>query len=132
MIQNVEWVVLDDLKMNLIAALIVLILAASFTKTVDLPFALAQVDKKVETGSGKVRSTKVLVFREKGKLMLRIGDIGAPINKAETILQKVNPSLPALIAAQKDSGLSYEQLVNVLAVLKSKGVRNVSLIVENR
>ena len=81
--QNVEWVVLDDLKMNLIAALIVLILAASFTKTVHLPFALAQVDKKVETGNGKIRSTKVLVYRKDGQLMLRIGDIGAPVNKAE-------------------------------------------------
>ena len=118
--------------MNLIAALIVLILAASFTKTLDLPFALAQVDKKVETGSGKIRSTKILVSREKGKLMLWVGDLGGPVHKAETLLQKVNPSLPVLIAVQKDSGLSYEQLINLLAILKSKGVRNVSLIVENR
>jgi biopolymer transport protein ExbD len=129
--QNVEWVVLDDLNMNLIAALIVLILAASFTKTVDLPFALTQVEKKVETGTGKIRSTKVLVFRKNSKLMLRIGDAGVHVEKAETLLQKVNPSLPVLIAAEKDSGLSYEQLVNILAILKSKGVQNVSLIVES-
>jgi biopolymer transport protein ExbD len=129
--QNVEWVVLDDLKMNLIAALIVLILAASFTRTVDLPFALTQVEKKVETGTGKIRSTKVLVFRKNSKLMLRIGDAGVHVEKAETLLQKVNPSLPVLIAAEKDSGLSYEQLVNILAILKSKGVQNVSLIVES-
>jgi biopolymer transport protein ExbD len=129
--QNVEWVVLDDLKMNLIAALIVLILAASFTKTMDLPFALAQVDKKVATGSGKIRTTKVLVFRKDGRLLLRIGDIGAPVTRAETVLKKVNPALPVLIAAERGSGLSYEQLLNMLAILKSEGVRNVSLIVES-
>ena len=129
---DVEWIVLDDLKLNLVAALIVLILAASFTKTIDLPFALEQVDKKVETGSGKIRSTKILVFRKKSKLMLRIGDIGAPISKAETVIKKINPALPVIIAAEKGSGLSYEQIVNVLAILKSKGIRNVSLIVEMR
>jgi biopolymer transport protein ExbD len=129
--QNVEWVVLDDLKMNLIAALIVLILAASFTKTVDLPFALAKVDKKLETGSGKIRSTKVLVSRKDRKLILRIGDVGAQVSQAETVLRTINPSMPVLIAAERGSGLSYEQLVNVLAILKSRGVRNVSLIVEN-
>jgi hypothetical protein len=37
---NIDWIVLDDIKMNLVAALIVLVLTGSFNKIIDLPFSI--------------------------------------------------------------------------------------------
>ena len=39
----VERIVLDDIKMNLVAAMITLVLAASFSGHIDLPFKLSEV-----------------------------------------------------------------------------------------
>lgn len=127
--RGVEWIVLDDMKMNLIAALIVLILAANFTKAIELPFKLTEVEK-TQAGSGtvNVRASKILINRENNELMITLAEHKYPLNKAKTCLSKLNPVLPVILAVEQESGLSYNQLIKILAILKAKGVRNVSLL----
>jgi biopolymer transport protein ExbD len=129
--RSIELIILDDMKMNLIAALIVLVLGASFTNAIELPFKLAEVEKSHNgSGAGKFRSTKILLFKQEGSLVISMADEQLPVEKAETLLRKLNPGMPVTVAVEKGSGLSYDELVRILAVLKSKGVRDVSLLAE--
>ena len=61
--RDVTWIVLDDLKTNLIAALIVLVLAASFTKAIELPLKLSEVEKQTEGGEITIKATGILVLK---------------------------------------------------------------------
>jgi biopolymer transport protein ExbD len=126
--KTVEWIVLDDIKLNLIGALIVLILAASFTDAIDLPFRLTKIPDQVESGASKVRSTKVLIFRRGDALVIGIGGQVIPLEESEALLKKINPSLPVRLAVQDNAGLSYDQLVRILGSLKRVGVRDVSIM----
>ena len=128
MVKSVEWIVLDDIKLNLIGALIVLILAASFTDAIDLPFRLTKIPDQMESGASKVRSTKILVFRRGDVLVIGIGEQVIPLEESEALLKKVNPSLPVKLSVQDNSELSYDQLVRILASLKHIGVRDVSIM----
>ena len=126
-----EWIVLDDLKLNLIAALIVLILAANFSGVIELPFQLPKVEKpKSDSGTSRIRATKILVFREGGRLMMGMAGDKFPIEEAVDRFRKLNPALPVIIIGEKDSGFEYDQLVGILAKLRDNGVRNASLMAE--
>jgi biopolymer transport protein ExbD len=127
-VRTVEWIVLDDIKLNLIGALIVLILAASFTNAIDLPFRLTKIPDQVDSGASKVRSTKILIFRRGDTLAVGIGEQIVPLEESEALLKKINPSLPVKLAVQDNSGFSYDQLVGILASLKRIGIRNVSIM----
>ena len=129
--RGIVWIVLDDIKMNLVAALIVLVLAASFTRVVELPFRLTGVERSLSgSGAGKVRSTKILVYKKAGELVLRMGEKEARFGEAGGFLKEINPALPVVLAVERESGLRYDQLVKILAVLKANGVSNVSLLAE--
>lgn len=128
--RRIEWIVLDDLKMNLIAALIVLVLAASFVKGIELPFSLTRLEKQIETVAGRVRSVKILVFRQGRSLKLKIGADSTDIHESDKLIDSINPSLPVIVAVQENSGMTYDQLLKILTALKARGVSNVSLVAQ--
>ena len=129
--QNVEWIVLDDMKMNLIAALIVLIFGANFNPAIELPFKLADVNKtQAEHGVAKVKSTKIHIFTKDNNLTIGMYGSEFPLEDSNSLLQRINPALPVILLVEKKSGLQYSQLVKLLAILKSNGVRNVSLMAQ--
>jgi len=129
--RNIEWIVLDDMKMNLIAALIVLIFGANFNPSIDLPFKLVDVKKgQTDHGVAKVKSTKILIFIKNNNLTISMAGNEFPLEKAHSRLQTINPDLPVILLVEKKSGLQYSQLVKLLAILKAKGVKNVSLMAQ--
>lgn len=130
--RNIDWIVLDDIKMNLVAALIILIFAASFNKTIDLPFELTETKTKTGAGEAQIKSTKILISKKTGRLTVSISGKVFSLEKVKKGIEEIDPVLPVLIAVEKSSGLSYEDLLEILARLKARGIKNVSLLANGK
>ena len=129
--RNIDWIVLDDIKMNLVAALIVLVLTGSFNKIIDLPFNVDRARGQTENGSKALAATKILISNNDGQLMVEIGKSSFPLADIENGLDNINPALPAVIAVKMNSGLTYKDFLSILSALKQKGIENVSLLADN-
>ena len=128
---RIEQIVMNDLLLNLIGSLMALILAASFIGIIELPFELPKVEEqKAESGVSRIRATKILVFKEGGKLMAGLAGDKFPIEEVEDRLGKLNPALPVYIIAETNSGFEYDQLVRLLTKLRDKGIRNAALMAQ--
>jgi len=119
------------MKMNLIAALIALILAANFTSIIELPFRLTEVRKMDGTKDTSVRNEKMMIFRKGENLAIRINDKEFTLANIEDMRGELNPHLHLIISAQRESGLKYDDLMRILAVVRGEGVNLVSCLVEN-
>lgn len=126
--RNLEWIILDDLKMNLIAALITLLFAASFNKTIQLPFKLQETEVNEKSGDTEVNHQTIHIAKEQGKTIIRYKQKTATLEEAETILKEINPNHPIKIASQKKSGVTVDQLITIIASLRKKGAQNVSIL----
>ena len=84
--RNIDWIVLDDIKMNLVAALIILIFAASFEKTINLPFKLAETKTQASTGAAKIRSTNILISKKVSMFLLQFIPGNHTIRMRENII----------------------------------------------
>ena len=117
--------------MNLIAALIVLVFGASFNPAIELPFKLVDVEKsQTENGIAGIKSTKILIFTKNNSLIVGIAGKEFPLKDACGHLKEINPALPVILLVERRSGLRYSQLVEILSILKSHGVKNVSLVAQ--
>jgi biopolymer transport protein ExbD len=129
--RNIDWIVLDDIKMNLVAALIVLVLTGSFNKIIDLPFSIDRARAQTENGAKVLTTTKILISNQNNQLMVNIGKNSFPLVHIKHGLDNINPALPVVIAVEMNSGLTYKDLLSILSVLRQKGIENVSLLAEN-
>jgi biopolymer transport protein ExbD len=126
--KNIEWTVLDDLKMNLIAALITLLFAATFTKTIQLPFQLQTTPAPEEAGRTWIKSETIQIYTANGQTYIELGNKKAPLSQPGPIIENINPDQPINIATPSESKVTLNQLIRLIAELKKKGANNVNLL----
>ena len=90
---DAERIVLDDIKMNLVGALMTLVLAATFTGLVELPFRLVDAGRPgLEEGRGKVRHTRILIRQSSAGLVVSVGEQSKALSDADDLISTINPS----------------------------------------
>lgn len=116
------------MKMNLVAALIVLFFSASFHRSVELPFELTEVATTKATGPAQVKTATLKIFKENDQLRIGYLDKSWPLGQSHDCLDRLNPALPVVIAVEKESGLEIKALIDLLARLKERKINHVSLL----
>ena len=117
-----------DIRMNLIAALIVLIMTNPFDTGLRFPFDLVKVaGETVHPTSLDSPTTDILIYREHGIIMIKTGEKSVPFEHLDQVVETLNVKAPVQIIPEKQCGLDTDALIGLFAKLNTKGVHRVSI-----
>ena len=73
-----------------------------------------------------------MIFKKNGELVVGFKGNEFPLKDAESGFRRLNPALPVILAVEKESSLTSDQLIRILGLLKARGVRYVSVVAQKK